>query len=82
VTTRARSGISGHLVGVRLPFTTTQRVRCLVCGEEYSKPRGPGTIDANPGCPICEYVGWEPLRWFAAFERPRSAADRQLLRSA
>jgi hypothetical protein len=69
-------------LGVKLPFATRHRVRCLVCGEEYSKPRGPGTFDANPGCPVCEYVGWEPLKRFAGFERPRSVADRQLLRSA
>jgi hypothetical protein len=67
---------------MRVPFRATHRVRCLVCREEYSKPRGPGTIQANPGCPVCEYVGWEPARTFTLFERPRLAADPRLLRSA
>jgi hypothetical protein len=58
------------------------RVRCLVCGEEYSKPRGPGTLQANPGCPVCGYVGWESVRRFKAYEQPHFCGDLRLLRSA
>lgn len=72
----------GYLVTVRLSFRATQRVRCLVCGEEYAKPRGPGTFTANPGCPVCDYVGWEPLRRFASSGPRHFSADHRLLRSA
>ncbi len=33
-------------------------VRCLECGEEYSKPERGGTVRENPGCPRCGYLGW------------------------
>jgi hypothetical protein len=36
-------------------------VRCLECGEVYSKPIAGGTVQKNPGCPLCGYVGWIPL---------------------
>jgi hypothetical protein len=72
----------GYLVTVRLEFRAKQRVRCLVCWEEYSKPRGPGTLEANPGCPVCHYLGWEPLSRFAPREQHHFAADPRLLRSA
>ena len=36
-------------------------VRCLECGEVYSKPVAGGTVHKNPGCPVCEYVGWIPV---------------------
>jgi hypothetical protein len=35
-----------------------ESVRCLDCGEIYSKPVGGGTVEENPGCPLCGYVGW------------------------
>ena len=35
-----------------------ETVRCLSCGEAYAKPAGGGTVQANPGCPDCGYVGW------------------------
>ena len=35
-----------------------QTVRCLDCGEVYSKPAEGGTVNQNPGCPSCGYVGW------------------------
>jgi hypothetical protein len=38
-----------------------ESVCCLECGEIYSKPAGGGTIQKNPGCPECGYVGWIPL---------------------
>ena len=34
------------------------RVRCLECGETYVKPADGGTVNENPGCPRCGYVGW------------------------
>jgi predicted nucleic acid-binding Zn-ribbon protein len=36
-------------------------VRCLECGEIYSKPTAGGTVEKNPGCPACGYVGWIPV---------------------
>jgi DNA-directed RNA polymerase subunit RPC12/RpoP len=36
-------------------------VLCLECGEIYSKPSAGGTVEKNPGCPECGYVGWIPL---------------------
>jgi hypothetical protein len=38
-----------------------ERVRCLECGEVYAKPLAGSTVDKNPGCPLCGYVGWIPL---------------------
>ena len=38
-----------------------ETVRCLDCGDVYAKPAGGGTVQANPGCPNCGYVGWIPL---------------------
>ena len=38
-----------------------QTVRCLECGEVYSKPVEGGTVSQNPGCPSCGYVGWLSL---------------------
>jgi hypothetical protein len=57
----------------RVVLTVYEQVRCLECGEAYSKPFGGGTVDRNPGCPSCAYVGWIPLT------RP---PERGLLRSA
>lgn len=55
-----------------------ESVRCLECSEIYSKPVAGGTVEKNPGCPNCGYVGWIPLtvrdespRRFAAGRRPR-----------
>ena len=38
-----------------------ESVRCLECSEVYAKPLAGGTVDKNPGCPLCGYVGWIPL---------------------
>lgn len=38
-----------------------ESVRCLDCGEVYSKPVQGGTTQKNPGCPVCGYVGWIPI---------------------
>ena len=56
-----------------------ESVRCLECGEIYSKPLAGGTVEKNPGCPNCGYVGWIPLT--VPDESPRrSAAGRRLRR--
>jgi len=43
-------------------LTLLESVRCLECGEVYSKPVEGGTVQTNPGCPVCDYVGWIPIR--------------------
>ena len=62
-------------------LTVLESVRCLECSEIYSKPVAGGTVQKNPGCPTCGYVGWIPLtvpdaspRRFAAGLRPRRLA--------
>lgn len=59
-------------------LSVLESVRCLECGEVYSKPVAGGTVQKNPGCPTCGYVGWIPLsvpeespRRFVAGLRPR-----------
>ena len=55
-----------------------ESVRCLECGEIYSKPVGGGTVQTNPGCPECGYLGWIPVSLPAEAPAPRrSAADRR-----
>jgi hypothetical protein len=56
-------------------------VRCLECGGVYVKPVAGGTVQQNPGCPTCGYVGWIPVR-LPVEERMlrRSVADRRLHR--
>ena len=59
------------------------RVRCLECGTKYVKPADGGTVNENPGCPKCGYVGWISatipargsggLRRFAGDRRPHQA---------
>ena len=39
-------------------LTVVESVRCLECGLVYAKPSGGGTVQANPGCPDCGYLGW------------------------
>jgi phage FluMu protein Com len=41
-------------------LTVLRSVRCLECGAVYAKPSGGGTVQQNPGCPECGYVGWVP----------------------
>ena len=59
-------------------------VRCLDCGETYSKPLGGGTVRANPGCPECAYVGWvlAPGLPTGASSRRRFVEDHPSRRSA
>jgi hypothetical protein len=56
------------------------RVRCLECGAKYVKPADGGTVNENPGCPKCGYLGWisatipassSGLRRFAGDRRQR-----------
>jgi hypothetical protein len=58
-------------------------VRCLECGETYSKLAQGDTVSRNPGCPNCGYLGWIlatiPPRPAVTFDEPRrSAADPPL----
>jgi hypothetical protein len=39
-----------------------ENVRCLECGDVYSKPATGDTVRQNPGCPTCGYIGWIPIR--------------------
>ena len=60
------------------PLAVLESVRCLECGEVYSKPSAGGTVTKNPGCPVCGYVGWIPLSLPEEVEAPHhSAVGRQ-----
>jgi hypothetical protein len=60
-----------------------ERVRCLECGTTYAKPAGGGTVQENPGCPRCGYLGWIAAEISLRRDEPRhSAADLQQRRSA
>ena len=63
-------------------LAVVESVRCLECGSVYGKPQGGGTVEQNPGCPDCGYVGWLSAALpFTAERRRRSAEGRlQLLR--
>lgn len=53
-------------------------VRCLECGGVYAKPIVGGTHETNPGCPVCGYVGWIPVRFEREVaQRRRSAEGRR-----
>ena len=58
-------------------------VRCLECGGVYAKPTIGGTHETNPGCPVCGYVGWIPVRLgLEGAPRRRSVAGRPPRRAA
>jgi hypothetical protein len=57
-----------------------ESVRCLECGEVYGKPVAGGTVEKNPGCPLCGYVGWIPLTLPPERASLRSAAGQRRLR--
>jgi phage FluMu protein Com len=65
-------------MGIAVPkeasLALLESVRCLECGEIYSKPNGRGTVQKNPGCPTCGYVGWIPIRLPAAPRARRHSA--------
>jgi hypothetical protein len=64
------------------PLRVIETVRCLSCGSVYSRPRQRSTAVANPGCPECTYVGWEPFSSPGPFSRSHYDADHQQHRSA
>lgn len=64
------------------PLSVLESVRCLECGEVYSKPVAGGTVQKNPGCPVCGYVGWIPLSLPQEARSPRCGAGRPPLRFA
>lgn len=65
------------------PLAVLETVRCLECGEVYSKPLAGGTTQKNPGCPVCGYVGWIPITLPHEDEAlHRSAAGRRRLRAS
>lgn len=45
----------------QVSLSLLESVRCLECGEIYSKPNAGSTVQKNPGCPTCSYVGWIPV---------------------
>jgi hypothetical protein len=51
-------------------------VRCLECGGVYAKPTIGGTTETNPGCPVCGYVGWIPVRLGLERTKQRPAKGR------
>ena len=52
-----------------------ESVRCLECGEVYSKPVAGSIVQKNPGCTMCGYVGWIPLTLPAEYAPLHSVAD-------
>ena len=64
-------------------LTVLESVRCLECGVVYAKPSSGGTVQANPGCPDCGYVGWVGARrcfhggWYAKGCRERGSHLRE-----
>jgi hypothetical protein len=64
----------------RLPLAVLEGVRCLECGEIYSKPAAGGTVEKNPGCPACGYIGWIPLTRPGEYGSLRSVAGPPPLR--
>jgi ribosomal protein S27E len=61
----AKSGVFLHVKSNSAgapKLTVLESVRCLECGAVYAKPTGGGTVQANPGCPDCGYVGWVGTR--------------------
>lgn len=60
-------------------LTVLESVRCLECGAVYAKPSGGGTVQQNPGCPDCGYVGWVDVDpgLTEAWPTHRSAEGRQ-----
>ena len=69
----------GAIAGELGFLTVIESVRCLECGEVYSKPADGGTVNQNPGCPNCGYVGWLSVSLPAP---RRSDADPRRHRSA
>ncbi len=65
-------------------LTVLESVQCLECGAVYAKPAGGGTVQENPGCPDCGYVGWAAapsMEFNELWTLRRSGADPQTHRS-
>ena len=60
-------------------LVVVESVRCLECGSVYAKPNSGGTVQQNPGCPECGYIGWLSLSVPVSdeFGRRRPAGGRQ-----
>lgn len=65
-------------------LSAVESVRCLDCGAVYTKPAGGGTVESNPGCPECGYLGWlaAAVGFTPANGSSRSGVDRPRRRSA
>jgi hypothetical protein len=63
---------------VALTLKVLESVRCLECGDIYSKPVSGGIAERNPGCPACGYVGWLPVSLPAEPESRRRSAEGRL----
>jgi hypothetical protein len=59
-----------------------ETVRCLSCGAAYAKPAAGGTVQANPGCPECGYVGWVRASSLTRLEPRRFVEDPPRRQSA
>ena len=44
----------------RASLVSVNAVQCLECAYTYAKPTSGGTVQRNPGCPRCGYIGWMP----------------------
>jgi hypothetical protein len=65
---------------LRLPGDLEQ-VKCLGCGVVYVKPALGGSVERNPGCPVCRYVGWVPVSGPEPRPQLRSGEDRPQYRA-
>jgi len=54
-------GSMGSAAQLPRSLVVLEDVRCLACSATYSKPVAGGTVERNPGCPECGYVGWIPV---------------------
>ncbi len=80
---RVYSGMGENAQDGSPKLAVLESVRCLDCGEIYSKPAHGGIATANPGCPKCGYVGWLSVTIpYGEAEHYRSASDRLRHRSA
>jgi hypothetical protein len=65
-------------------LAVVEGVQCLECGTVYGKPLVGGTVQENPGCPDCGYVGWtstSPAAFTEARPQTRFDGDQRQFRS-
>lgn len=74
--------MGGKTKAVDHALRVLESVRCLECGSAYAKPAGGGTVETNPGCPECRYLGWLPFSPEEASQPLRSAEDPRRRRFA